>query len=172
MLPGSPLTPTTDVAALYGDHHSWLLGWLRRKLGGADHAADLAHDTFVRVLSAQARQRELALREPRAYLSTIARNLLISHAQRQALERAWLEAVAQLPIPLAPSPEQRLIVLEALHQIDALLDGLPPRVREAFLLAQLDGLNYAQIADRLDVTDRTIKRYMAQAFAQCIQLMP
>ncbi|XAH23262.1 sigma-70 family RNA polymerase sigma factor [Xylophilus sp. GW821-FHT01B05] len=165
------LAPTLDVAALYGDHHPWLLGWLRRKLGGAEHAADLAHDTFVRILSAQARPQELALREPRAYLTTVARRLLINHVQRLSLERAWHEAMALLPEPQAPSPEQRLLILETLQQIDTMLDGLPPKAREAFLLSQLDGLTYAQVAARLGVTDRTVKRYMAQAFEQCILLV-
>jgi len=123
------------------------------------------------VLAAQAEQRALVLREPRAYLTTVARNLLINHVQRLSLEQAWLDAMAQLPEPLAPSPEQQLLVLEALHQIDAMLNGLPPKVREAFLLSQLDGLTYAQVAQRLDVTVRTVKRYMAQAFEQCILLV-
>lgn len=171
MVPVNQLTSTADVAALYGAHHSWLVRWLRHKLSGSDHASDLAHDTFVRVLSVQAAQRVLALREPRAYLTTVARNLLINHVQRQSLERAWLDVLALLPEPLAPSPEQRLLILETLHQIDALLDGLPPKVREAFLLSQLDGLTYAQVAERLGVTDRTVKRYMAQAFEQCILLV-
>ncbi|WP_416390945.1 sigma factor [Alloalcanivorax xenomutans] len=39
------------VAVLYSDHHGWLLGWLRKKLGCSQHAADMAHDTFVRVLT-------------------------------------------------------------------------------------------------------------------------
>jgi RNA polymerase sigma-70 factor (ECF subfamily) len=158
------------IAALYTDHHGWLLGWLRRKLSGADHAADLAQDTFVRLMASQAPPCAAALREPRAYLTTVARNLLINHVQRQSLERAWLEAMALVPEPLAPSPEQRLLILETLHQIDAMLDGLPPKAREAFLLSQLDGLTYAQVAARLGVTDRTVKRYMAQAFEQCILL--
>lgn len=160
----------SDVATLYGDHHPWLLGWLRRKLGGSDHAADLAHDTFVRVLTVQAEQKTVVLREPRAYLTTVARNLLINHVQRLSLEQAWMDAMAQLPEPMAPSPEQQLLILEALHQIDAMLNGLPPKVREAFLLSQLDGLSYAQVAQQLGVSDRTVKRYMAQAFAQCILL--
>lgn len=170
-MPIAPSPLHAEVAALYTAHHSWLLGWLRRKLSGADHAADLAQDTFVRLMSSQAPQRAVALREPRAYLTTVARNLLINHVQRQSLERAWLEAMALVPEPLAPSPEQRLLILETLHQIDAMLDGLPPKVREAFLLSQLDGLSYAQVAERLGVTDRTIKRYMAQAFEQCILLV-
>lgn len=38
------------LTALYSDHHSWLQGWLRKKLGCSQHAADLAQDAFVRVL--------------------------------------------------------------------------------------------------------------------------
>ena len=165
------LSSTDDVAKLYVEHHSWLLGWLRRKLGGADQAADLAHDTFARILGVQARQHQLALKEPRAYLTTVARRLLINHVQRQKLERAWIDALALLPEPQMPSPERQLLVLETLQQLDAMLDSLPSKVREAFLLAQLDGLTYVQVGARLGVTERTIKRYMAQAFEQCILLV-
>lgn len=165
------VAPPFDLATVYRQHHGWLLGWLRRKLNGADHASDLAQDTFVRVLSAQLRQHDLALQEPRAYLTTVARRLLINHVQRQALEQAWYAALATLPEPEMPSPEQRLLALEALQQIDAMLDRLPPKAREAFLLAQLEGLTYTAVAARLGVTERSVKRYMAQAFAQCIVLV-
>lgn len=158
-----------SVESLYTEHHHWLHGWLRRKLGGADDAAaDLAHDTFVRVLRAQRAGSLGVLHEARAYLTTVARRLLINQARRQALERAWLETIALLPEPEAPSEEQRAIVLETLQRIDAMLDGLPPRAREAFLLVQLDGCTHAQAAQALKVTERSIRRYLAQALTQCI----
>lgn len=157
-----------SVESLYKDHHRWLHGWLRRKLGGQDMAADLAHDTFVRVLSAQRSGSNEVLREARAYLTTIAQRLLINQVRRQALEQAWLDTLALLPEAQAPSEERRAVVLETLQRIDAMLNGLPHKVREAFLLVQLDGLAYADVAAQLGVTTRSIKRYMAQAFAQCI----
>lgn len=169
-MPSPSFSSPADIGALYGEHHSWLLGWLRRRLAGADDAADLAHDTFLRLLGVQAQGRPLPLREPRAYLTTVARNLLINHVRRQALEQAWLDAVAHLPQAMAPSPEQRLLVLETLREVDRMLDGLPSKAREAFLLAQLDGLTYREVALQLGVTERTIKRYMAEAFTQCILL--
>jgi RNA polymerase sigma-70 factor (ECF subfamily) len=52
-----------------------------------------------------------------------------------------------------------------------MLDGLGEKAREAFLLSQLEGLTYVEIAERLGVTDRTVKRYMAAAFEQCILLV-
>ncbi|MBV8624203.1 MAG: RNA polymerase subunit sigma, partial [Herbaspirillum sp.] len=36
-----------SIEALYCDHHSWLQGWLRRRLGNSEQAADLAQDTFL-----------------------------------------------------------------------------------------------------------------------------
>nr|WP_082551658.1 sigma-70 family RNA polymerase sigma factor [Massilia sp. Root351] len=166
------LAPRSDLAAMYVDHHGWLVGWLRRKLNGADHAADLAHDTFMRILCLHQEKRAPAIQEPRAYLTTVARHLLINHARRQSLELAYLEVLAQMPPALAPSPEERLALLETLHEIDAMLDSLPQKAREAFLLSQLEGLTYAEIGERIGVTVRTVKRYMALAFEQCILHAP
>lgn len=41
-------------------------------------------------------------------------------------------------------------------------------MRRAFLWSQLEGLTYQQIAERLKVSERTIKRYMAQAYEHCL----
>ncbi len=156
-----------EVATLYGDHHGWLQGWLRKKLGNAFDAADLAQDVFMRLL---ARKASLDLLEPRAYLSTIARGLVVEHWRRRELELAWLETLAQLPEAEAPSPESRLIFLETLVEIDRMLDQLKPAVRQAFLLAQLEGLTCPQIAERIGVSLATIERYIAAALRRCYAL--
>lgn len=163
-----------EVADLYADHHGWLQGWLRKKLGDSFDAADVAQDTFVRLLAAPdhtpEKQAQWQLQEPRAYLTLIAKRLVANLYRRRSLEQAYLEALAQWPVDVVPSPEYRALLLEALQQIDAMLDGLQAKVRTAFLLSQLEGLGYAEIAARLDVSERTVKRYMAQAMARCIML--
>jgi len=163
----STLVPShPDAGSLYSSHHGWLHNWLWRKIGCRDGAADIAHDTFVRVLDAGALD---ALREPRAYLSTIANGLLVNHWRRLTLERAYLDALAQQQDgPLAWSPEERALAIEALMQVDAMLDRLPSKVREAFLLSQIDGLTYGAIAVQLQVSERMVKKYMAQAMLQCL----
>lgn len=161
------IAPRSEVGSLYAAHHSWLVGWLRRKVNGADHAADLAQETFVRILC-QPDHCCKEMREPRAYLATVAHRLLINYAERQSLERAYLEVLAQLPPCHTTSPEERVLILESLHEIDRMLDGLQPKAREAFLLSQLEGLGYSDISARLGVTVRTVKRYMAAAFMQCL----
>lgn len=153
---------------VYHSHHGWLHGWLWRKLGSREDAADLAQDTFMRLLAGRDNG---ALQTPRAYLRTVAHGLLVNHWRRLELERAYLDALAARAQAPAPSPEERALVLETLVRIDAMLDHLAPKARQAFLMSQLDGMTYLQIAAVLGVSDRMIKKYMAQAMLQCILLL-
>lgn len=170
-------SPSDTIAELYSEHHGWLRGWLNRRLGNAAEAADLTQDTFIKVLLTQRKPgSELptegmsVLRAPRAYLATVAKHLLINYLRRQSLEQAYLEALSILPEPEIPSPERQILVLEALQEVDAMLDGLPSKVRLTFILAQVEGLTYAEIADQLNISLRSVKRYMALALAECIVL--
>jgi RNA polymerase sigma factor (sigma-70 family) len=153
-----------QVEALYSHHHGWLRGWLGRKLGDSHQAADLAHDTFMRLL---AREEALALQEPRAFLTTVAQRVLANHWRRQQLERAYLEALASVPPALAPSEEERAAVLQTLLEVDRLLNGLPLPVKRAFLLSQLDGLSHAEVAEALGISIATVKRHLVKAAGHC-----
>jgi len=156
------------IEHLYVEHHGWLQGWLRHRLNNAADAADLAQDTFVRVL--QRRQAQMP-QAPRAYLRTIARGLVIDLWRHRDIERAWLETLAQLPEAQAPSPETSALAIEALVAIDRLLDTLPERARSIFLLAQLDGLPCPRIAEQLGVSLSTVERDLAKALRHCYQLV-
>ncbi len=155
---------STSIELLYNDHHGWLHNWLRRRLGCSQRAQDLVHDTFLRLLT---RDEPVAIDEPRAFLTVVARRVLSNHRRREQIERAYLEALAQLPELSVPSPESQLMVLETLFEVDRLLNGLPLPVKRAFLLSQLDGLGHADIAARLDISISTVKRYLVRAGAHC-----
>lgn len=158
----------TPLHKLYAEHHGWLVGWLRRRLGNTEQAADLAQDTFVKLVANPETQ---PLDQPRAYLATIAKRLLIDQSRRLTLELAYHEMLATQPVEHVPSEEARALVLESLRQIDAILQKLAEPVRHAFLLSQLDGMTYEEIATQLAVSTRTVKRYMATAFEECLFAM-
>jgi RNA polymerase sigma-70 factor (ECF subfamily) len=148
------------LTTLYRDHHGWLRDWLRRRLPCSDLAADLAHDTFLRLL---AKPEPAHPEKPRAFLTTIAQRVLASHFRRHYLEQVWLELLAQQPELAAPSEESRALWLETLCEIDRLLNTLTPVARQAFLLSQLDGLGHAQVAAELGISIATVKRYIVKA---------
>ncbi|WP_293778725.1 sigma-70 family RNA polymerase sigma factor [uncultured Oxalicibacterium sp.] len=152
---------------LYCEHQGWLFGWLRRKLGCAHQAADLTQDTFVRIIAS--RDALLAMREPRAYLTTTAKRLLVDQARHQLIETAYLEALQAFALhsDSSPSPERILQTVQALVEIDAVLERLSANARQAFLLHYLDGLTHAAIANQLGVSTRMIQKYLVQALAHC-----
>ncbi|AYF47877.1 RNA polymerase subunit sigma [Pseudomonas fluorescens] len=157
--------PKALLAALYDDNHRWLRAWLYRQLKCPQDAADLTQDTFIRVLDA----RQLTqLEEPRAFLSTVARRLLFSFWRRKRLEQSYLESLALLPECYSPSEEDLALVREALESIDRLLNGLPARVRQIFILSRLEGLTQPLIAQQLNVSLATVERDLRRAFLHCL----
>ncbi|MEI8209255.1 MAG: sigma-70 family RNA polymerase sigma factor [Methylococcales bacterium] len=159
------LVANEALTQLYREHHSWLLGWLDKRLQCRLLAEDHAQDTFMRVIAST---NVHEIREPRAYLTTIANGLLVNHWRRSAIEKAYLDRLATYPEALTPSPEENAIILSTLQEIDELLDQLPGKVRKAFLMSQLDGLTYVEIGIQLGVSDRMVKKYMAQAMLHCL----
>ena len=87
--------------------------------------------------------------------------------RERELQARLLEAVALLAEDTAPSAEELASVTQAVVRLDEALYGLPASVREAFLLSQLDGLSYDEIAVQLQMSSRTVARYMKQALSCC-----
>ncbi|MDT4822048.1 putative RNA polymerase sigma factor FecI [compost metagenome] len=162
--------PVESIDALYQGHHQWLLGWLRRRLQCPHHAADIAQDTFIRLLTAGA---YVAPCEPRAFLATVARRLLIDNGRRQRLEQAYREELELCAAHMeqAPSPEQILQAIQALESLDRALSRMKPRMRETFVLRHLEGLAQDEIARRLGVSVRTVQTDLVEALLICDSAM-
>ena len=161
--------PDHQVAGLYGAHHSWLQDWLRVRLNCSQQAADMAQDTFIRILLSERRKPMLGeLLEPRHFLVTVARRVMVDSFRRRALEQAYLQLLAEQPEQYEISPEERLLLIETLHALSAMLDGLGPKVKQAFLLSQLQGLGYKEIAVRLGVCVSSVTKYIARATEHCL----
>lgn len=164
----SPSIHTAAVGLIYKQHHSWLYGWLKGRLSSTCDAADLAHDTFVRVLAAR---NAAQIREPRDYLATIAKGLVIDRYRRRAIEQAWLESLAAMPEVLVVSEEEKALIIETLVAVDKALAGLGSRTQRIFMLTQVDGLTYQQAADQLRLSLTSIKKHMVRAFTECALVM-
>lgn len=155
------------IGRIYADHGAWLGRWLQRRTQCPHRAADLTHDTFRRLLE----RRDLpAIDDPRHFLATVARRLLTDDIRRRELERAYVAALACDGGADEITPERTLEAIDLLAGVAQILEGLPSAVCEAFLLRRLDGLSHDAVAARMGVSDRTVKRYVAQAYAHCYAL--
>lgn len=154
---------------MYREHHAWLVQMLRRRLSGdRDNAADLAHDTFERVMRSESLK---GLVEPRGFLTTVAKRLVIDQSRRRAIEQAYLETLAARSFAAEPSPETHALVLEALNAVCQMLEQLAPRVRRVFVLAQVEGLPYQDIARQLGISVGAVQRDIVKAWQHCYAVL-
>lgn len=159
---------SSHLETLYREHHPWLSSWLQKRLGCPTHAADLAQDTFVKLLHKP--QQLNTFNDARAFLTTVAKGLCIDHWRRRQIEQAWLDANAYTEHEPLHESEQRAIV-DSLIMLDKWLSELPPLVVKAFIGSQVQGYTYCELAEQLGVSERTIKRYIAQALCHCATLL-
>ncbi|SSY79924.1 sigma-70 family RNA polymerase sigma factor [Alcaligenes faecalis] len=170
VLPLSGVYSAESVESLYCDHHSWLQRWLHHRLGGADQAADLAQDTFVRLLSSRSRWQFASPGEARAYLRKTAQNLCINLWRRQEIEQAWLDILATTPENFYPSAERQAMILQALEEISAMLSSLSPKAAKAFTLAVICEMTDDEVGAEMGISGRMVRKYVAQAMLGCISL--
>lgn len=154
------------IDALYQSHHSWLHRWLHRKLDCSHTAADLSHDTFLRLFGGED---PASLREPRAYLLVIANRLLINFHRRRKVEEETLRQVTTLLSDYERRGPERITAARNLLAAVLLLlvEELPDKARRAFIMARIDGLSYRVIAQRLDVSESSVKQYLSKALVHC-----
>lgn len=125
----------------------------------ADHA-DLCQDVYVRVYEAALEQIPA---QAKPFVLATARNLLIDHVRREHV--VAIEAVADLDMlgvgTEEAQPDRVVIAREELRRLQGALDLLPPRCREAVVLRQIEGLSRREIAERMSISEETVKRHLA-----------
>ena len=145
-----------------------------RLLADREDALEASQETFLRAYRAVARFRGAATF--RTWLIGIAvnacRNRLVSAEHRASRHTVGLEAdtadgnAAALPLPdPAPSPEMRALGGELRQALCRALAAVSAEHREALVLREIEGLEYAEIAAVLGVAEGTVKSRLARARA-------
>ena len=134
-----------------------LTSYLRRNWRVAEDVFELRQDIYEHSLIGA--RRELPL-NTRAYVYTVARNLLINHAKRARI--VPIETIADLDdahrdIDMFEA-ERVLTARDELRHAKAGIDKLPVKCREVILLQKVEGLTDREAAERLGVTVETIRR--------------
>ncbi len=157
-----------DIKGLFLAHRRELQAYLTRKLRDVDTAADLTQETFLRYAE---QGQAAAITHDRSYLYRTAHNLAVDHVRRRERERTETvphEALAELADD-RPSPEQVVGSQDELAQLRAALLELPERTRQVFALVRIEGLTYRAVAERLEISDSSVQKHLAQAIAHVMQ---
>jgi RNA polymerase sigma-70 factor (ECF subfamily) len=146
---------TTDRAAaeeLFSACYPRLAGWVRRLVDDDDTAHEIAAEAFTRLLA-----RWSSLDNPRSYLYMIATNLVRDHWRRAGRERRALRAVS------AASHGDPVFHPSQDVDVRALIQSLPDRLRQPFLLHYYAGFPVRDVATMLGRPEGTVKADLYQA---------
>ena len=148
--------------ALVQRHQRRVFGTLRAIVGPAGRAGvveDLAQETFLRVFRALPRFDGDGAAKFSTWLGTIATRVALNELRRRRPPTVVLDTVAeQLPSGIGTATPIAAAIERA-------IEGLSPTYRGAFVLRELHGLEYAEIARVLEVDLGTVKSRLSRARA-------
>jgi RNA polymerase sigma factor (sigma-70 family) len=128
-------------------------------------AEDAAQDAYLRALQIDQSQ---AIRNPRRYILAMARNLFIDRFRKLGREARIVEQSenSALNVGGTMDPERILSGKQSLDRILGIIEALPPRCRQTFILHRFENLNYAEIGKRMGISISMVEKHIAEAMAR------
>ncbi len=143
---------------------------LRRELGNSRDGADLAQSSFERAMRYAASN---PVNSPRGLLFRMARNIRIDALRRErclrfdSLEQNAAAEGTPLSLQSELSPERVLQGQRSLARVNAAIEALPPRCREAFNLSRGQNLSHEQVAQVMGISLSQVEKYMVRSLRAC-----
>jgi RNA polymerase sigma-70 factor (ECF subfamily) len=136
-----------------------LLPSIARKTQCKHHAKDILHDGFLCFALSSNPSR---LQEPHAYLRTIVQHLVVEKYRKDTRSQNYLDSI-EFEEASVPSPEHLADIKQRLMLLNQIIQDLPPRCREAFILFKIEGLSQKQIAVNLGISLNMVERHLIRA---------
>ena len=155
------------LAAIAAQYGRGLRRFLSVRMRNVQDVPDLAQEVFLRLLRVDKHE---AIRNPEAYLFTVASHVIHQHALRLAKRPAFIditEAASELTLSDGEDPLTKADNSQRIERLQSFLLTLPPRVAAALVLHRVLGLTVPEVADKLGVRRETAKRYLSRAAQHC-----
>ena len=161
---GNAQSFVAGVASRYGLR---LRRFLAARLRNADDAPDLAQEVYLRLLRMD---RHELIRNPEAYLFTVASHLLNEHTLRQTAAPIIVdigEIFGELHTVPEDDPSESADRQQRIRALEAVIEKLSPKAQVALLMHRRDGHTLEEIGTELGVSRDMAKKYLAKALGYC-----
>lgn len=152
------------VERLFREHNEALVRFLAARVGSPQEAREVAQEAYVRLLS---------LDEPgavsylRAFLFKTAANIAVDRRRRDAVHARATEAPLFQELADARTPERRLAGEQTIERLQRVIAAMPQRCQRAFVLNEFYGMDFASIAQEMNISERMVRKYVVRALLHC-----
>ena len=160
--------PSLSVKEVIDKYHHSLLSFLRKRVRISENAADVAQETYVRMLQYEG-SREI--QSPSSLLFKIAINVAndlgraeqVRHVGEQcSLDDLDLESDH-------PTPEREVAAAQELDNLYEVIEKLPPKCKRVFILSRMHCMTYPQIAKHCGISVKMVEKHISHALAVCLE---
>lgn len=165
MLPRAAGGERLSVEQAFRRYHGGLMNFLRRRLRSEEDAADVAQETYARLVHSY--EDDLDPQTASTLIFRIAVNVANDLSRRRKTRHAADHCSADL-VPLVseePSQERHIHARQQLDLLYEAIESLPPRCRQVFLLNRVDRMSYAQIARHCGISTSMVEKHVTKALA-------
>jgi RNA polymerase sigma-70 factor (ECF subfamily) len=147
-----------DFKLLFDTYFDAIKNYLFYRLGDVDIATDITQDVFVRIWE---KQMNLDMNNAKYMLYKIARDMLVSKYRRLEVENKYSQRMQFEMTEVVETNDFDYKQLKLKYE-NALIK-LPEKQRTVFLMSRMEELKYAEIAERLDISIKTVEKRMSNA---------
>ena len=164
-LPNEPYNnPAFDE--LFNEYFNPLCAYCQYKFGlDIDPAKDAVHSAFINLLESNF----IFSSKPssKAFLYKTVSNICLDLLRHEKIKKAHVQLVQKHFTEMDPAADNKTAELKELqNDINKAIAALPDHMREVFELSRRDGLKYAEIARKLDISVKTVETQMSRALSK------
>ncbi|WP_452220644.1 RNA polymerase sigma factor [Lacinutrix salivirga] len=149
---------TNHFEALFNEHSKTLRNYMYYKCGDKDYAEDIVQEAYIKLWNNCAK---VVYNEALFFLKRIVNNTFLNKVKHDKVKLNYSkQKVQQVNIQ---SPEFVLEEKEFMAKLKAVIESLPEKQREVFLLSRIDKKTYAEIAALLDLSVKAVEKRMSSA---------
>jgi len=150
------------IEALFEAHFHKLVLSAFRYVKDYDEASEIVQDVFVKIWQNFEKIKEV--KDLKGYLFKAVKNSSFNYIKHIKVKERFINHTKYLGDSVEKSREETISEEETRQKINEAINKLPPNWREALLLSKYNRLKYHEIAEEMDISPKTVEKYISKAF--------
>lgn len=150
-------------AQLYHLYADRLLSYASGKLESLDDAHDIIHDLFVYIWENRA---HIEIKKSfSGYLFLALNRRILNHYRKNSYKTIYAEQLKRMEEQYFFGPDSYVEAKDVQHMVDVAIGEMPNKVREIYLLSREAHLSNTDIAQKLNISEQTVKNQLSTAMS-------
>lgn len=147
--------------ALFSHYYAPLCGYAEKILKRSDSSEEVVQELFIKLWE---KRKKLNIKQLKAYLYSSVYRSALHHIQHQKVKDKYKQH-AQAQTEHYPTPEEGIIMSEMYAAYQEALDQMNVKTKDIFLLSRNEALNYKAIAEKMNISIKTVEVHISKALA-------